>query len=112
LAAYGLDGRGSILGMGKRFSSTTQHPGTITTVVFLHYVGHRAYFIAIQGVPGGKFSILGGRSIGHFEQKVYMYICPISNGYRDRAISFYCTLYRRATRHVLTRVAKCIDVDG
>jgi hypothetical protein len=24
----------------------------------------------------------------------------------------YCTLYRRATRHVLTRVAKCIDVDG
>jgi hypothetical protein len=23
----------------------------------------------------------------------------------------YCTLYRRATRHVLTRVAKCIDVD-
>jgi hypothetical protein len=29
---------------------------------------------------------------------------------------FYCTvhcsLYRRATRHVLTRVAKCIDVDG
>jgi hypothetical protein len=25
---------------------------------------------------------------------------------------FHCTLYRRATRHVLTRVAKCIDVDG
>jgi hypothetical protein len=24
----------------------------------------------------------------------------------------HCTLYRRATRHVLTRVAKCIDVDG
>jgi hypothetical protein len=24
----------------------------------------------------------------------------------------YCTLYRRATRHVLTQVAKCIDVDG
>jgi hypothetical protein len=23
-----------------------------------------------------------------------------------------CTLYRRATRHVLTRVAKCIEVDG
>jgi hypothetical protein len=23
-----------------------------------------------------------------------------------------CTLYGRATRHVLTRVAKCTDVDG
>jgi hypothetical protein len=33
---------------------------------------------------------------------------PIPNSFRDRAIS----LYRQATRHVLTRVAKCIDVDG
>jgi hypothetical protein len=41
-------------------------------------------------------------------KKVYMYMCPIPNGFRDRAIS----LYRRTTRHVLTRVAKCIDVDG
>jgi hypothetical protein len=24
----------------------------------------------------------------------------------------HCTLYRRATRHVLTRVAKCTDVNG
>jgi hypothetical protein len=24
----------------------------------------------------------------------------------------YCTLYRRATLHVLKRVAKCVDVDG
>jgi hypothetical protein len=29
-----------------------------------------------------------------------------------RAISLYSTLYRWATRHVLTRAAKCIDVDG
>jgi hypothetical protein len=33
---------------------------------------------------------------------------PIPNGFRDRGIS----LYRRATRHVLTRNAKCIDVEG
>jgi hypothetical protein len=74
-------------------------------------------------------------------KKVYMYMCPVPNGFRDRAISLYstlytvqtsrtrcphtscteielfhctahCTLYRRATRHVLTRAAKCIDVDG
>jgi hypothetical protein len=41
-------------------------------------------------------------------KKVYMYMCRIPNGFQDKAIS----LYRRATRHVLTRVAKCIDVDG
>jgi hypothetical protein len=35
-------------------------------------------------------------------------MCPVPNRFRDRAIS----LYRRATRHVLTRVAKCTDVDG
>jgi hypothetical protein len=26
--------------------------------------------------------------------------------------SVHCTLYRRATRHVLAGVAKCIDVEG
>jgi hypothetical protein len=52
-------------------------------------------------------------------KKVYMYMCPIPNGFQDRAVSLYstlytvhCTLYRRATRRVLTRVVKCIDVDG
>jgi hypothetical protein len=41
-------------------------------------------------------------------KKVYMYMCPIPRDLRDRAVS----LYRVATRHVLTRVAKCIDVDS
>jgi hypothetical protein len=45
-------------------------------------------------------------------KRVYKYICPIPNGFRDIAISLYSTPYRRAIRHVLTRVAKCIDVDG
>jgi hypothetical protein len=35
-------------------------------------------------------------------------MCPIPYGSRDRDIS----LYRRATRLVLTRVAKYIVVDG
>jgi hypothetical protein len=43
-------------------------------------------------------------------------MCPIPNGFRDRAISLYSTLYvtlyRGATRHVLTRVANCTDVEG
>jgi hypothetical protein len=40
----------------------------------------------IQGVPGGKDNILGGHSIGHSKQKLYMNMCPIANGFRDRAI--------------------------
>jgi hypothetical protein len=64
----------------------------------------------IQNVPGGKVNILGGHSIGHSKQKntICMYMCPITNGFRNRAIS----LSRRATRHVFTRAAKCIDTDG
>jgi hypothetical protein len=45
-------------------------------------------------------------------KKLYMYMCPIPNGFPERAVSLHSTLYRRATRHVLTRVAKCVDVDG
>jgi hypothetical protein len=41
-------------------------------------------------------------------KNVYLYMLLISNRFRDRAI----LLYRQATYHVLTRVAKCIDVDG
>jgi hypothetical protein len=63
--------------------------------------------IVIQIYRGGKVNTLEGHSNGHSKQ-VHMYMCPIPNGFRDRAIS----LYRRATRHVLTRVAKCIDVYG
>jgi hypothetical protein len=49
---------------------------------------------AIQDVPGGNANILGGHSIGHSKQKeVYMYMCPIPNGFRDTAISLYSTLY-------------------
>jgi hypothetical protein len=39
-------------------------------------------------------------------KKVYM--CPTPSSFQDKAIS----LYRRATRNVLTRVEKCIEVDG
>jgi hypothetical protein len=66
-----------------------------------------------QNVREGKVSILGGHSNGHFKQEsVYVYMCPILNGFRNRAISLQSTLYRRATRHVHTRDAMCIDVDS
>jgi hypothetical protein len=50
--------------------------------------------------------------------KIYMYLCPIPKGFRDRGMDVIACIkerqvaLRRATRHVLTRVAKCIDVDG
>jgi hypothetical protein len=44
-------------------------------------------------------------------KNVYKYMRPIPNGFRDRAISQYSTLYRRAKRHVLTRVVVVVDVD-
>jgi oligoribonuclease (3'-5' exoribonuclease) len=38
---------------------------------------------------GGKVSILGGHSIDHSKQKMYMYMCPIPNGFQYRTISLY-----------------------
>jgi hypothetical protein len=50
-------------------------------------------YIHIQSVPGGKANILWGHSTGPSKQKFYMYMCPSPNGFRDRAISVYSTLY-------------------
>jgi hypothetical protein len=48
------------------------------------------FMTAIRDVSRGKVNILGGHSIGHSKQKkVYMYMCPILNGFRDRGISLY-----------------------
>jgi hypothetical protein len=44
-------------------------------------------YIRVQGVLGGKVNIPEGHSIGHSKQKVYMYMCPVPNGFRDTAIS-------------------------
>jgi hypothetical protein len=35
----------------------------------------------------GKISILGSHNIGHAKQKVYMYLCPIPNGFWNTATS-------------------------
>jgi hypothetical protein len=41
---------------------------------------------SIQDVLGGKVNILGDHSIGHSKKKVYVNMCPIPNGFRDRAV--------------------------
>jgi hypothetical protein len=49
---------------------------------------------------------------------MYTYMCPIPNGFRGRAMDVIACIkerqdaLRRATRHVLTRVAEFIEVDG
>jgi hypothetical protein len=45
------------------------------------------------GCPRKEVQYLGGHSTGHSEQKVYVYMCPIPNRFRDRAISLFSTLY-------------------
>jgi hypothetical protein len=35
---------------------------------------------------------MGGHSIGHPKQKMYMHVCPIANVFRVRAISLYSSL--------------------
>jgi hypothetical protein len=66
----------------------------------------------IENVPRGKVNILGGHRIGHSKQQTtYVHVF-----YSERFLrySYFTVQYfglRLATRHILTRVAKCIYVD-
>ena len=63
-------------------------PTYLVNQQFCHRSMSATYFmnISIQGVPGGKVNILGGYSIGHSKQKLYMNMCPIPKGFRNRTI--------------------------
>jgi hypothetical protein len=66
----------------------------------------------MQRVPGGKASIQGGRSIGHSKQdSVYVHVSYSERFPRQSYITLQYTVQTSNT-HVLTRVAKCIYVDG
>jgi hypothetical protein len=43
----------------------------------------------IKDVPGAKVNILSGHSICHSKKKMCKYVCPIQNGFRDKAILLY-----------------------
>jgi hypothetical protein len=47
--------------------------------------------------PEGKVNILGSAVSGILSKKMYMYMCPIPNSFRDRAMSLYSTLYTAQT---------------
>jgi hypothetical protein len=60
-----------------------------------------------------KGQFLGGHSISHSKEKsVYVHASYSKTVSKIQLLVFHCTLYRRATCHVLTRVAKCIHADG
>jgi hypothetical protein len=84
-------------------------------VLWPFHVSHKLWVSSstlLQDVSCGKVNSLGGHSISYSKQESVYVHGPIPNGFRDRDISLFSTQYRRATRHVLTRVAKCIDADG
>jgi hypothetical protein len=61
----------------------------------------------MQGVPGGKISILGGHSIGHSNQKFFMYMCAIPNGFRGRAISLSKTVGKKVRLRTVSNIGIC-----
>jgi hypothetical protein len=61
----------------------------------------------IQNVPIEKANILAGHNVGYSKQKLYMYMCPIPNGFRDRAISLYSTLYTVQTSNTACPHTSC-----
>jgi hypothetical protein len=72
-------------------------------------------FLCIHSVPKGEVNILAGHSIGQSKQKKCVRTSVLFRTVSETKLfhcTVHCTLYRRATRHVLTRVAKCIDFDG
>jgi hypothetical protein len=60
--------------------------------------------------------MLGGHNTGHSKQKEScMFVRVLFRTASEIELfhcTVHCTLYRRATRHVLTRVTKRIDVDS
>jgi hypothetical protein len=80
------------------FSSNSTLNTSISSITFtwshhcnLAIFTFRILYSYYTGVPGGKVSILGGNGIGHSKQNSvhYIYMSPISNRFRDRAISRY-----------------------
>jgi hypothetical protein len=71
--------------------------------------------LSIQRGPGGKVNILGGHSISHSKQRILCVLYVLFRKLSEIEL-FHCTVLwdalRRTTHHVLTRVAKCIGVDG
>jgi hypothetical protein len=63
--------------------------GEYHTFLILAHVCTASVAQTIQYVAGGKLNIVGDHSIGYCKQILFIYMCPIPNGFRHRAISLY-----------------------
>jgi hypothetical protein len=89
------------------YNQATTHSFLIISNILFNSIDQRLY----TEYPRRKGHVLGGHNIGHYKQKNCKYTWVLFRTISEIEL-FHCTVYRRATRHVLTRVAKCIDVDG
>jgi hypothetical protein len=83
----------------------------------IHHSSIALQFNGIQDVPEGKSTLWEVTVSVILSKKVYMYMCVLFRTVSELFHVNACIKERqnalmRATRHVLTRVAKCIDVDG
>jgi hypothetical protein len=83
---YQYVGGDSIGHWEKEFTEIQFFESSELTPLYEHKYINIYIYIYIHGVPGGKDKILEGHSIGHSKQKRYTNMCPIPNGFRDRAI--------------------------
>jgi hypothetical protein len=68
---------------------STPH-GCIYSWMLNSFIGYfKTLSLAIQSVPEGKVNILGGHRTVILSKEVNMYMCPILNGFRERASSLY-----------------------
>jgi hypothetical protein len=70
--------------------------------------------LSLQRVPGRKVNILGGHSIVILGNKVHMYMCPIPNGFRNRAVSLYSSeiVDKKEILRTVPNKGKAIAVTG
>jgi hypothetical protein len=71
--------------------------------------GRRGYSVEryIHGVLGGKVNTHGGHSISPSKQNVYIYMCPIPNGFQDRATLLCSTPYTVQTSNMPCSYTSC-----
>jgi hypothetical protein len=72
--------------------SVTYRRQQLQNILLVYSLVNNAIIRTMQNVLRVKTDILGGKSIGHSKQKkLYTYMCPILNGFRNTAISVCST---------------------
>jgi hypothetical protein len=100
----------SLAQMFEILNHRTIYDGRYLVYVFVWLCYYAINSYTIQSAPVGKVHILGGHSIGHSKEKMRISTCVLFLTVSGAEL-LHCTDEQHSI-HVLTRVAKCIDVDG